>query len=508
MWDAIVIGSGIGGLAAAAALARRGRRVLVLEQHRVPGGLTQTFSRGDWTFATGVHYIGGVGPHPGPEGQFGRLLHWLTDGELAFAECANPYDIVQVPGFSFGIPHPESAYREALLERFPGHEDEIAHWFSACDAARAGAGTLFALHALPRWMGRALRWLRGSEVQRWSQRTLADELSRIRHPHLRAVLGARWGDHGAPPAVAPFVEHAMVTGGFNGGAYYPVGGPARFAQTLLPRVIAAGGDVRLQHDVVRIVVEDGHVRGVLARHEGRLVREDAPLVISAMGVANTVTRLEPGTAEGWQQRVGALEPSVSYLSLFLGFEGDIGALGASSANHWIYETEDIGRLWRKPAAEDAPGLYVSFPSMKDPQHQGKPTAEVVALVDPAAFAPWLHGPVDERTEDYLALKSCIEERLLAQFLRHFPSFRPLLRFHELSTPVTQRQYVRAPEGAMYGVEMSAERLTSPALHVRTPLPGLLLAGQDVISPGVMGAFMGGLLAAATAEPALWAQLRA
>ncbi|MBP6817029.1 MAG: FAD-dependent oxidoreductase, partial [Burkholderiaceae bacterium] len=89
MWDAIVIGSGIGGLAAAAALAKRGRRVLVLEQHSVAGGLTQTFQRQDWTFAPGVHYLGGVGPQRGPEGQFGRLLAWLTDGALSFTACAN-----------------------------------------------------------------------------------------------------------------------------------------------------------------------------------------------------------------------------------------------------------------------------------------------------------------------------------------------------------------------------------------------------------------------------------
>ena len=83
----------------------------------------------------------------------------------------------------------------------------------------------------------------------------------------------------------------------------------------------------------------------------------------------------------------------------------------------------------------------------------------------------------------------------------------MLRFHELSTPLTQARYVRSPGGAMYGIEMTADRLTSPALHVRTPLPGLLLAGQDVTSPGVPGAFMGGLLAAASIEPALWASLR-
>ena len=74
MWDTIVLGSGIAGLTAAAALAHRGQRVLVLEQHLTPGGQTQTFQRQGWTFATGVHYIGGVGPFPGPDGQFGRLI--------------------------------------------------------------------------------------------------------------------------------------------------------------------------------------------------------------------------------------------------------------------------------------------------------------------------------------------------------------------------------------------------------------------------------------------------
>src|SRR4029079_4292043 len=101
MWDAIVIGSGIGGLAAAAALARRSRRVLVLEQHGVPGGLTQTFRRQEWTFATGVHYIGEVAPDRGDRGQFGRLLGWLSGGALQFSPCANPYDIVHLPGFEF-----------------------------------------------------------------------------------------------------------------------------------------------------------------------------------------------------------------------------------------------------------------------------------------------------------------------------------------------------------------------------------------------------------------------
>ncbi|MDH5540794.1 MAG: FAD-dependent oxidoreductase, partial [Rhizobacter sp.] len=259
MWDAIVIGSGIGGLGCAAALARRQRRVLVLEQHNVAGGLTQTFRRQQWEFAPGVHYLAGVGPQPGPDGQFGRLLAWLSDGTLRFAASANPYDIVRLPGFEFGIAHPEQAYREALEARFPAQRAAIAHWFQSCAEARESAFTLFALRGMPNWMAWGLRLLHGAEARRWSERTLADELTRIDEPTLRAVLGARWADYGATPAQAPFVEHALVMHAYDGGSYYPVGGSAQFAQQLVPQIEAAGGALRLGCDVRRIVVEAGCV---------------------------------------------------------------------------------------------------------------------------------------------------------------------------------------------------------------------------------------------------------
>ena len=511
MWDAIVIGSGIGGLTAAAALARRERRVLVLEQHSVAGGLTQTFKRHGWTFAPGVHYIGGVGSQAGADGQFGRLLAWLTGGALTFEANANPYDIVRLPGFEFGISYPESAYRDALQQRFADQHAAIDRWFHACDDARASANALFALHSMPAWLGWGLRLWRGVADQHWTTHTLADELAKIDDPKLRAVLGARWLDYGALPAVAPFAEHALVTSAYNGGSYYPVGGPARFAETLIPVIAVVGGEVRTGADVKRILTQEGRVCGVEFEHRGVTEHAQAPHVISAMGVANTVACLGPDDAPAWQQSIRALAPGNACVSLFVGLEGDVAGAGASSANHWIFESDDIGTLWHNPADQDAPGIFVSFPSQKDatnPATSAKPTAEVVAMIDAGVFAPWLALPDTQRPADYYALKERVKARLLAQFLRHFPRLAPMVRFHDLSTPLTQRRFVRSPDGATYGIEMTAERLTSPDLHVRTPLPGLLLAGQDVTSPGLPAAFMGGLMAAASLEPSLWGRLRA
>jgi all-trans-retinol 13,14-reductase len=502
MWDAIVLGSGIGGLTAAAALARCNRRVLVLEQHSVAGGLTQTFKRQDWSFATGVHYISGVGPDRGADGQFGRMLQWLTDGELQFASCGNPYDIVRLPEFEFAIEQPQAAFRQALHSRFPLQRAAIETWFETLDAAAQYARSLLISRGLPVWLAWCWRLFGGAEIRRFSQQTLADALMGIEDPRLRAVLGARWGDYGCAPDAAPLLEHALVTEAYDSGAYYPVGGPARFAQTMRPVIEAAGGEIRLGADVRQIAVVHGRAQAVTFEREGSLHTERGRHVISAMGVTNTVACLDAQLAPAWQDMVRAFRPGLSYLALYLGFDADIAAAGATAANVWIYESEEIGRVWRFPADEDAPALFVSFPSLKDPAHVGKHTGEMLAMCDTQTFRPWLHLPRGERPEEYLALKAWVEERMVAQFKRHFPALAPMLRFHELSTPITQKHFVRTFDGAMYGIEMSAKRLGSQALDVRTPVPGLLLAGQDVSGPGVQAACVSGMLAAAPIEPLL------
>ena len=60
--DVIVIGSGAGGMAAAVALARANKRVMVFEQHYLPGGWCHSFPMGGYQFSPGVHYIGDLGP--------------------------------------------------------------------------------------------------------------------------------------------------------------------------------------------------------------------------------------------------------------------------------------------------------------------------------------------------------------------------------------------------------------------------------------------------------------
>ena len=503
MWDIIVIGSGISGLTAAAALTRAGQRVLLLEQHWVAGGLTQTFKRGDWQFATGVHYLSGLGDDEGPGGQFRRLLGWLSDKALDFAPLANPFDIVRIGDFRFEIAHPRARYRADLLARFPEEAASIDRWFKEADAAITAANVMLAERGLPGWLAYLLHAFKGRDIEHFAHKTVAEALSSIRDPRLRAVLGARGGDYGAPASEAPLLEHALVTGAYEAGAWYPVGGPEAFAKALVTSIKSAGGKVVLRADVRAIELDSGHVAGVTYDRDGKSLTERSSCVISTMGLLNTIERLPRDAAPAWREAARSLKPGPSYVTLYLGFDGDIAAAGATSANIWLYETPDcIDRFWEHPDTEDAPGLFVSFPSLKDPAQQGKHTAEVMALCDAGAFAAWMCADPAERNDSYHAFKAQVEQRLLAQFARHWPALAAMVRFHELSTPLSQRRFVRTPMGATYGLEMSAERLESTALRIRTPVPGLLLAGQDVTGAGIYPSAMSGMLAAVAIKPSL------
>ena len=272
-WDAIVIGSGIGGMAAAAALSRVGRRVLLLEQHEVLGGLTNSFSRGGFKWDVGMHYLNYVAPgEPVRE-----LIDWLSDTPIEFASMGTVYDNLHIGSAeTLSLSRPYEAQEMDLKERFPGEAEAIEAWTAALRAGREAMDKIFPARAMPKFAGDVLQWWNRQTITKWCSRTTQEVISEITdHPELAAALAAQWPDNGGRPSKASFAMHALTAGGYlASGAWYPVGGGAAFAESIIPTVTKHGGEARAGVRVSRLLFDGEGVVGVQTEAATDILADD------------------------------------------------------------------------------------------------------------------------------------------------------------------------------------------------------------------------------------------
>lgn len=508
-WDAIVIGSGIGGMAAAAALSRVGHKVLLLEQHQTLGGLTHSFSRNGFTWDVGLHYLGGMAP-----GDRNReMLDWLSETPIDFVSLGSIYDTLHIGSAEpLSLSRPYEAQEMDLKDRFPDQAEAIEAWTHALREGREAMYKIFPTRAMPEIAGDMLDWWNRRALAKWCARTTQEVIDDLTDdPELAAVMAAQWGDHGGRPSKASFAMHALIAGWYlYSGSWYPVGGSAAFAEHIIPTIAEGGGEVRAGVRVEKLLIEDDTVVGVKA-DDGTEIR--AKVVISDIGARETIDTLLPENCghEDWIAEIRALPSSIAHFTLFLGFEGDIGAAGATKANHWIFPTGEADVVWTTAPDGAPPCMVASFGSLKNPRHvpgpRQKHMGQFLVWADWASVAGWAEQPAGARGDDYADFKRRVEETLMAQFESYFPDLAKLVVYRELATPLSTVSFTGHRKGAFYGLDVTPERVMCDALRAKTPIPGLYLAGQDVASPGIPGALWGGLLSAASVDPKVFPKFR-
>lgn len=453
-YDAVVVGSGIGGLVAANLLAREGLSVLLVEQHYMAGGFCSTFRRAGYTFDASTHFYPLVG---NPETLVGRLLGRLGV-ETGWVKM-DPVDTFHLPdGSRFAVPADLEAYRAKLDAEFPAERAALARFFAEVrEAYLLGVLAYFRGRSTPR-----LAELAPLTVREVLDRTFRDE-------RLKLVLTADCPHWGSPPCRTSFVFDSMLRLSYFLGNYYPRGGSQAFADELALRFEQRGGHILMSTRVDRIAVEGGAARGVeIETVRGALAgrrRVRAGAVVSNADLLQTYERLlgpEHVSAEALAA-VRRLRPTFPCFLTHVGLR-DVPAAALEEVQGYYWRLWDPDRVGRDALVCKifAPTLYE--PAVAPPGRQAVILQKVLDL-DPAAVTDWD------------AHKAEVEAFVLAHFERVLPGAAERTVVKLSATARTASRFTLNHSGAMLGWEMSPDQLGSGRPGIRGPVDDLYLVGH-------------------------------
>jgi all-trans-retinol 13,14-reductase len=497
-WDVVCIGSGMGSLAAAAALALRGRSVLVLEAHNQIGGLTHTFVRKGVRWGSGLHYIGWPTAYTT---DFPQLWETLTGGQAPWMRLPENTEHYIHPDGAFVKRMPRQHFRDDLHAAFPAERAVIDRYFDDMRRISGDFVRFATLQALPRLVERlGVGWWLGRHFLAADRMPLPRYMDQLgASPELRRHLWFTWGNFGGVPAETSVGSHAVPNEWMLDGLWTQRHGSQRIAEAFVQTIRRAGGEVRRGARVSELVFRGGRVAGV------RLGDEvvEAGTVISGIGARETYRLLLPPERLPRQAAsILDMKSSCSMFTLYLALDPAVlQRFGLTGVNYWVESVRGgMDNVWtdlNAPPPWFVLSLAARFLHEGTETTPGEPVlpAEVFIGVSAEHFRRWQGTRVMKRGEEYDDFKGEMVERTLQCLEATWPGIGGYVRFLEGATPLTIRSFTGHEDGAAYGIAPMPGRYSNRDLRAASGVPGLLLTGQDVGAAGVIGAFYSGLITA-------------
>ena len=522
VFDAIVIGSGVGGLSCAAALGMVGKKVLVLEQNapggsqrtqtlieggksrqiQIPtdvGGCMQTIAYDKWRWNLGLQYQAPFSCYIGPFYlREAEIIPLMTDPPVKLRDLDVVYQRLHFPEFGddaiYSIFSDGNKMKAYLIEQFPSQKSAIQRYWDYIDVTDKHTYLIMITKVLPPFLAKFLfpkitKPLKSLLDRNYDQ--VLDEL--FDHSpegvRVRAILNAYWDVLGMPPDIN-FLFWTMSDNQLFHGISVPEGGSESLVKGLIGTISKNGGELRTGPEgTVEEILVDGHLRkkvtGVRLKDGSRI---SSDIVVSTAGLPDTIGPLVEKRSVSPRVRKSLKEHiSVpSSLILRIGLDIDRDALAGMGVVEKTTYRRVTGRPWEFPTDPTAEGwvpddVMVLFPTFyyTDPGDPTLQTVEVVHITNYQKYFSKYTGPDDPA---FKAAEARIIDVLRSHFETQFPALAGHIACMMLTSPMTLPEQIHHVESSMYGID--AYRTIDPMIQSRTGVCGFYLSGEDSFVNGV------------------------
>ncbi|PWB84126.1 MAG: NAD(P)/FAD-dependent oxidoreductase [Methylocystaceae bacterium] len=506
-FDAVIIGSGLGGLTAGALLAKAGFGVCVLERNFSLGGAASVYRIGSVTVEASLHQ---TSDPRNPRDVKRRILDELGIlDEIEWVSTGPLYTVRGGPlGEPFTLPVGFEAAKDALAQRFPKQAQRIARFLDGLDTIHDSLWNLSLAredHSIAK-LTRGLSELAPAAAD-WRS-SLDDVFSREfgGDEAVKCALAANLLYFGDDPKRMWFIYYALAQGAYiaSGGAYIK-GGSRQLSLKLAKTITRAGGVVRLGR-AANAIETDSDGRVAFVRHVNRKSGEGEERIGARVVLANcaptVAAELLPEPARAAMERAfGARDLSTSLFCAHFGLSEKPSTVGLSNYST-IVLPEELTRFDQYGASAallgdapkgELPVLGVAnFGSIDSGLWETPPVLLSVLGLD--RIGNWrglAREAAKERRERWL-------DAILARLERDHPGLSELVLERSLLTAQSMQGYLNTPDGAVYGFAPLPPTEPIWAGFPRTPhtpAPGLYLASAFGGEHGFNGAMLSGAEAA-------------
>lgn len=464
-YDVIIIGSGFGGLVCGHILSKQGKNVLLLERQAQPGGCIQSYRRDGLMFDTGLHYVGGLA-----EGQtMHRLFDTLGLMRLPWHHLdPKGFDLVTIGGDTFALAEGYDCFVDTLAADFPKEREALQQYtkmlceIKELDLASDDANAMQAASAY-----------------KWLNETFRD-------PLLMNIVSGNALKMELRRESLPLFTFAHGQSSYIQSSWRLKGDGNMIVRSLADDISHYGGTLVCRAEVDELIEKDGHIIAARCRN-GETYEGD--IFISDVHPTQTFSWIRQSQVlkNMFRRRMASLENTFGMFTASLTIKED--TLPYFNHNKFVYSRPNVWTFYDERDTDGhIGGVMISCRVPED----GSSYTRQIDLMTPMPWdqcKQWEDSRLFRRSHSYNTWKEETYSRCLALAETVVPGLGAAVENHYTSTPLTYRDYTLTPFGSAYGVRKDYRNLMMTMLSPRTPLPNLLLTGQNIILHGLEGVAM-------------------